>query len=112
MTMKFKKTFNISKLGKQYENLKSQIDRGKRISVRQGNRKVFIHVPWNETERRMREIKMDGLLTMLTKVKNIYDSERLKEPAIKTISPEQVLVYMPLSKTGYSLYQIEQFRNS
>ena len=110
MILQKKSNFNVHRLGKEYTNLMNSIRDGKRVRFKQGDRKVYIRLPWNTSQRATKEKLATELLHLLSKNKNIYDSEKHREPAIKTINENNVLVYMPLSKTGLSLYEIEKLR--
>lgn len=102
---------NIRRLGKQYENLQAQIERGKQVGYYwQGTKLIPKFVPWQPHERAIREEKKDQIMSLITQVKVLYPSEELREPAIATVNENNEFRYLPLSKTGLKPYQITQIR--
>lgn len=104
---------NIRRLAKQYENLDKQIQRGKCVGFYwQGSKLIQKYRPWLAHELAVREAKKSGIMSLIAQARVLYDSEGIREAAIATVNEEGVFRYVPLSKTGMKLYEIEQIRKS
>lgn len=104
---------NIRKLAREYENLQAQIDRGKLVGYyQQGTMLVPKYVPWNGSQRAIRERKAEYIMKQLSSTRPLYRSEAHREPAIATVNEQNVFVYVPLSKTGLLPYGITAIRQN
>jgi len=107
-----KQNLNLRRLGNQYRNLERQIDRGKCVGFYwQGTKLVPKYIPWPAYKIAQFQTEQARLMKIFGNVKRLYNSDEIRQPAIATVNEENVYRLLPLDKTGYNLYQIQQFKS-
>lgn len=102
---------NFRKLGNEYQAINRLINDGKIVGYYwQGTKLTPKRVPLEPYKIARLEKRAEWLMRYFGQIKELYPSERVKEPAIATVNEEGEFRYLPISKTGLKPYEITELR--
>lgn len=102
---------NFRKLGNEYQAIVRQLERGKFVGYyQQGTKLIAKYIPWPPHQYQIRQNRAAWLMKYFGQAKQLYASERIKEPAIATVNENDEFRYVPISKTGLKPYEVTEIR--